>query len=161
MNTIDFKSEKITKTASFEVNGNINKVFPLFGAFEERKWAAGWSPKLVYPSKEIIEEGTTFTTAGHGENENEFLWRVSKYEPTQYMIQHLVSTNNRFWTITVECMMTESEKTYVTVTYSYIGLNSLGNEINQKSAEKMYSKNLNDWKDAINYYLSAGETLRE
>jgi hypothetical protein len=54
-----FKSEKTSKTASFVVDSNIKEAFPLFGAFEERKWAEGWEPILIYPDKEIIEEGTT------------------------------------------------------------------------------------------------------
>ena len=62
----NFKSERVTKTASFVVNSNIENVFPLFGAFEERKWEPNWEPILIYPDKEIIEEGTTFKIKGHG-----------------------------------------------------------------------------------------------
>ena len=67
MNEINIKSQKISKTASIILNEKIEKVFSLFGAFEERKWAEGWNPVLIYPDSEIIEEGTTFKTEGHGE----------------------------------------------------------------------------------------------
>src|SRR5215813_13725635 len=93
-----FKSEKITRTATITLNGNVETIFPLFGAFEERKWANGWNPILVYPATETVEEGTTFITTGHGHDEKEFLWRVSKYEADNFMIQYLVSTENRYWT---------------------------------------------------------------
>ena len=38
MKNTDFKSEKVSKTATIILSGNISTVFPLFGAFEERKW---------------------------------------------------------------------------------------------------------------------------
>lgn len=157
----NFKAEKVTRTATIAVNEKIETVFPLFGAFEERKWADGWSPVLIYPSTENIEEGTTFRTPGHGHNETEFLWRVSKYEPQIYLIQYLVSTENRYWTISVKCQSLSENSTSATVTYAYIGLNSLGNEINKHSLGKMYSKNLKDWQEQINYFLTTGKVLRE
>ncbi len=72
MDNAKFKSQKISKTASITLNGDIEKVFPLFGAFEERKWAEGWNPTLIYPETEIIEEGTTFITEGNGDEMNIF-----------------------------------------------------------------------------------------
>ncbi len=152
MNYSDFKSEKVTKTAEIELNGNIKKVFPLFGAFEERKWAEGWNPTLIYPEIEMIEEGTTFKTKGRGE-ELEFLWRVSKYYPEKYLIQYLVSTDNRYWTITVNCCSLDESITKAEITYAFIGLNEIGNEINKKSLERMYENNLKDWEEEINNYL--------
>ncbi|MBI1767734.1 MAG: hypothetical protein HYR67_05115, partial [Bacteroidetes bacterium] len=100
----NFTAQRISKTATINVNGDVRIIFPLFGAFEERKWADGWSPTLIYPATEIMAEGTTFKTSGHGHghinNEAEFLWRVSKFEPEKYLVQYLVSTENRYWTIT-------------------------------------------------------------
>jgi len=153
----NFISERISKTASFIVNANINNVFPLYGAFEERKWAPGWEPALIYPEKEIIEEGTTFRIEldrhDHG-NEAAALWIVSKYEPSNYLIQYLVSTQNRFWKITVENLSIENDtKTKTTVTYTFTGINNIGNSLNKKSIEKMYKNDLQDWASLINGYL--------
>jgi hypothetical protein len=153
MNNRHFKAEKITKTATITINGNINKVFPLFGAFEERKWAKGWNPTLIFPSTEIIEEGSTFRTDGDGNIEKEFIWRVSKYEHENYLIQYLVSTENRYWTITIKCDSISDKQTKAMITYTFIGLNELGNKINSHLLEKMYINNLKDWQDPINYYL--------
>lgn len=160
MENNQFKSEKVSQTASFIVNSNIENAFPMIDAFEERKWAEGWEPILIYPEKEIIEEGTTFKIKanrhgdGHG-SESEFLWIVTKYVLKSHLVQYLVSTENRFWTITVECESIENNmKTNATVTYSYIGLNEEGNEFNRNNLEKMYKENLNDWAEAINNYLA-------
>ncbi len=152
-----FKSQRTSQTASFVVDANIKHVFPLYGTFEERKWAPGWEPKLIYPEKEVIEEGTAFKVEpsghSHGE-EGASLWIVSKYEPKDHLIQYLVSTQNRFWTITVKSTTIENDtKTKTTVTYTYTGLNHIGNSLNQRSIEKMYENNLQDWADLINAYL--------
>lgn len=156
-NMENFRSEKVSRTASFTVDAEIGIVFPLFGAFEERKWERAWNPKLIYPEKEVIEEGTTFKTQG-AQGEAEYLWRVSKYDPTQYLIQYLVSTPDRYWTITVQCSPKGSQ-TMAEVTYCYIGLNSQGNELNRQSLDRMYKNDLKDWEKAINYFLKHGEAI--
>lgn len=147
-----FNASKVSQTETININGNIENIFLLFGAFEERKWTEGWNPVLVFPETEIIEEGTTFTTEGHGE-ELEYLWRVSKYYPEQYLIQYLVSTENRYWTITVKCSPISADKTSAEITYTFIGLNEKGNKINKESLQRMYENKLIDWEQEINNYL--------
>lgn len=159
MNKLNFKAERISKTATITLNGNIKDVFLLFDAFEERKWEPDWDLTLIYPEREVIEEGTTFKTEGHGHEEAEFLWIVSKYQPKNYLIQYLVSTSNRFWTITVKCNQLDNNKTKAEVTYSFTGLNEKGNKINKQSLDRMYAHNLKDWEEAINYYLKYGKAL--
>src|SRR5277367_2269448 len=101
MDTTNFKSERISKTADIVIKQKIGIAFPLFGPFEERKWAEGWNPRIVYPSTEITAEGTAFKTPGHTMDEPELLWIVSKYEPEKFLIQYLVLAADRFLTITV------------------------------------------------------------
>ncbi len=161
MHKVKFISQRITRSSAISIKGKIEKVFPLFGAFEERKWADGWNPTLIYPSEETMEEGTTFSTQGTIKQESEFLWRVSKYEPTHCLVQYLVSTENRYWTITVKCDKSGDDTTVADITYTYIGLNDLGNRINLQSLEKMYVQNLKDWEQAINYYLKTGKVWKE
>jgi hypothetical protein len=161
MQTQEFISKKVAQTAVINVNVNIKNAFPLFGAFEERKWAEGWNPSLIYPSTEIIEVGTTFKTIGHGNFEKEFLWKVSKFEPDKYLIQYLVSTENRYWTITIKCDSISAIQTRANITYTFIGLNELGNKINSQLLEKMYANNLKDWQEAINLYLDNNQILKE
>lgn len=149
---IIFKSKKISQRAVITLNGSVENIFPLFGAFEERKWAMGWNPVLIYPDTEIIQEGTTFKTVGN-DIEPEYIWIVSKYEPDNFLIQYLVFTNNRHWTITVECSSIDENKTEAEITYTFTGLNEKGNEINELALQKMYMHNLKDWEEEINSYL--------
>ena len=159
MNELNFKAERISKTATITLKSNIKDVFLLFDAFEEKKWEPEWDLTLIYPEREVIEEGTTFKTQGHGHGEGEFLWIVSKFQPENYLIQYLVSTLNRYWTITVKCNQLDYNKTKAEVIYSFTGLNEKGNEINMQSLDRMYAHNLKDWEEAINYYLKYGKAL--
>ena len=87
--------------------------------------------------------------------ESEFLWRVSKYEPENFHIQYLVSTENRYWTITVMCKTINKIKTSADITYTFISLNELGNKINQHALSLMYKNDLKDWEEEINNYLKS------
>ena len=153
MNSTNFKAERISQEAEITLNGNIEKVFLLFGAFEERKWAKDWNPVLIYPDVEIIEDGTIFRTEAHGHDENNFLWRVTKYEPAKFVIQYLITTENRQWTITIKCNPISINKTKTEIDYTYIGLNEKGNKINRHSLNEMFKHNLKDWEKEINTYL--------
>lgn len=159
----NFIAERVSRSASISLNGNIDLVFPLFGAFEERKWADGWQPQLLYPVTEKMAEGTTFQTKAHSTNHTEkfYTWTVARFEPLTHLVQYLVMTPNRFWTITVQCKEKNRLQTTADITYSYTGLNEEGNKLNKMALEKMYSENLEDWQRAVNYYLEKGETLKE
>lgn len=155
MKSETFKAQKVSKTATFIIEEDIEMVFPLFDAFEERKWEKGWNPKLIYPETERIEVGTTFSIDGHGEEES-YLWRVIQFDAPSHFIQYFVSSPFRDWTISVNCAPeSNNEHTKVTVTYTFIGLSPKGNEFNQVHLERMYQHNLQDWKRAIDVYLGS------
>jgi hypothetical protein len=153
MNNSTFIAERTAKTATILLNDRVDKVFPLFGAFEERKWSDGWHPTLIYPQKEIIEEGTIFRTPGHGHGESEFIWTVSKYDQARFLIQYLVYSSNRIWTITIICNAVSDHTSSAQITYSFTGLNEAGNEINEHFLSIIYQHDLSDWADDINHYL--------
>jgi len=149
-----------TETATIMINGDIEKVFPLFGAYEERKWAKGWEPTPVYPSTETIEEGTTFRTPGHLPGENEYIWRVSKYDIRNHLVQYMVDAPDRCWTITVQCAPVEGPtaaaegRTAATISYAFVALNPAGEEKNKHSLHLLFQHQLKDWQEEINAYLS-------
>jgi hypothetical protein len=149
----DFVSERIAKSATIILDGPPDQVFPLFGAFEERKWSEGWQPILIYPETETIYEGTTFVTQGHGHGEKKFTWIIARHDNQQYLIQYLVYTENRHWTITITCRPYDGNQTEASITYAFTGHNLLGNEIDRATLTKMYANDLHDWEDAINQYL--------
>ena len=153
-------AERISRTASITLDESIEKVFPLFGAFEERKWSEGWNPHLIYPTTEKIEEGTTFKTPPHLKDEKEYLWIVSKYDATNFLIQYLVTSSARYWTITIQCHKIADSITTADITYTFTGLTDSGNEIDKHMMGSMYKNNLKDWEEAIAYYLKTGNALK-
>jgi hypothetical protein len=155
-----FKAERLSRTATIILNGAVEKVFPLFGAIEEKKWADGWNPSVLYPKSEQIEEGMVFTTQGHGHGEDRFAWIVSRHQVEEHLIEYVVSTANRYWVIDIQCAAPSKDHTKATVRYTYTGLTVLGNEINSHAIKKMFERDLEDWAEAINHYLETGKVLK-
>lgn len=155
-----FKAERVQKSASFIVNASMEKAFPLFGPIREKDWAAGWEPQMIYSIDPLVEEHMVFQTKGTHNSEPEYTWALTQYKPSDFFIEYTVSTSNRIWFITVKCQP-HGETTNVTVTYSYTGLNELGNQLNKTAIEKMYEHNLKDWEEAINHYLATGKQKKD
>src|SRR4051812_26893339 len=85
---IEFRSERVQRSASFVVNATIEKSFPLFGPLLEMEWAAGWEPRVIYLEQKLVEEHMIFKTKSqYGED---YLWAVTQYDPTNYFIEYTV-----------------------------------------------------------------------
>lgn len=148
---------RIEQTATFLVMANIDKTFPLFGPIREKVWAAGWDPEIVYANHPEVEEHMIFKTAGKLPDE-QFIWVVTQYRPDDFKIEYMVSAQDRIWFITVLCKP-HDETTLVTVTYSYTGFTEQAHQLNQQALDKMFSRNLKDWEEAVNFYLETGKRL--
>lgn len=157
MSQVGFKAERISKTASFIVEGNIENVFPLFGPIREMEWAEGWNPEILFIESDLAEEHMIFRTKGSMEEEH-YTWVITQFDKSEHLVEYTVSTPNRIWFIRVVCE-SYHEKTKTTVSYTYTGLNARGNELNRIALSKMYTKDLKDWEEAINYYLREGKLL--
>ncbi len=158
-----FESKRISKTAEILVNAGIEKSFPLFTPIGEKVWADGWDPEIIWLPEKLIAEHMVFKTEPSDlfkGRESEYVWTVSKYSPEEYFVEYTVFTPERLWNITVICKKAMEEKTAVSVTYSFTGLNEEGNSKNRFHLEGMYSENLKDWERAINQYLETGEMLK-
>jgi hypothetical protein len=151
--------EQISRTARIILNDRIEKVFPLFSPLGEKKWVNGWSPDFLFPINGDFKENLVFKTESSNTAEEEYNWITSYLSKEEYLVVYTVFTENRVWTIKVQCIKTNLEKTEAQIIYTFTGLNKIGDEINRDSLEKMYSKDLKDWEHAINYYLDTGELL--
>lgn len=157
---IGFKPERISRSATFAVNGKIKDIFPLFGPIREKEWAAGWEPEIIYRTNDdiLVEEHMIFQTNGH-EREEKYTWIITQYEPEKYQIEYTVSTSERTWFIRVQCKESGTN-TSVSVSYTYTGLTEPGNRKNELAMTRMFSHDLKDWQEAINYYLKTGKQLK-
>jgi len=151
--------KQISNSARIILNDSIEKVFPLFSPLEEKKWDNSWNPDFLYPPKGEFVENLVFKTKSNNKIEKEFNWIISYLNAKDYLVIYNVFTENRVWTIKVQCADIEKNKTEAEITYTFTGLNEKGIEINRESLETMYEKKLKDWEIAINYFLETGKTL--
>ncbi|MEZ4885659.1 MAG: hypothetical protein R3E32_13080 [Chitinophagales bacterium] len=157
-----FIPNRITQTETIYLHALPDIVFPLFGPFEEKKWAHNWNPEMVYCETGDLEENMVFKTYSFKNVKTTFLWIVSYLNLESKQVVYTVSSKNRVWTIHVHCkvMETDPTKTAAEVTYTYIGLNKKGNKRGQKALDAKYQYKLKDWEESINYYLETGERLK-
>ena len=151
-------AERISRSATIQLNGEMKTVFPLFGPVREMEWAAGWNPEIVYSENKEAEERMIFKTKPRFEGEPDYTWIITQYFPEQYIIEYTVSNDERIWYIRVQCNPA-GNKTAATVTYTLTGLTERAVERNKQALEKMNANNLNDWQEAINHYLTTGNLL--
>jgi hypothetical protein len=151
------KNERISRAATIELNGSIEKVFPLFGPVREKEWAFGWDPEIVFGTSEI-EEHMIFRTKARYDDEQFYTWIVTKYIPEKGKIEYTVSSTDRIWFITVQCEPL-GLITIARVCYTFTSFSESASKRNMESLEKMFKDDLQDWQEAINYYLETGKTL--
>lgn len=151
-------AERISKSAEIILNDDINNVFPLFGPIREMDWEYGWNPEVVYSTGALVEKGMIFRSPARFEGEQPYLWVITQFRPSEYLIEYTVSASDRIWFIKVLCESIGTQ-TEATITYTFTALNEHGASLNKIALEKMYSRNLEDWQESINYYLKTGTAL--
>ncbi len=144
---------QISNTARIILEGSIENVFPLFSPIEEKKWEGDWNPDFLYPANGEFVENLVFKTKSHHKTEKEYNWIISHLDTKNYLVVYTVFTENRVWTIKVQCEDIGKNKTAAEIKYTFTSLNEKGIEINRESLEKMYEKELKDWEAAINHFL--------
>jgi len=148
-----FKAEQYAKTASITLNGSIEKVFPLFGAIEEKKWAEGWNPVPIFPESGDMQEGLIFQTPDHVHKGAIVTWVVASYDVGHHMVKYIVTAPDRLMFISVYCSEQSANVTKADITYKLTGLSPEGNEISHHLLAKIFENSLKDWETAINNYL--------
>lgn len=160
-NSIDFSIDRIRDEATIQLNGPIEKVFPLFGPIKEMDWAPGWNPEIVYSATKVVEEHMIFRTKGRFDSEPFYTWIITQYFPTQYLIEYTVSTSERIWFIRVQCKANTAQRTTATISYTFTALTDRGNELNRISLSQMFERRLKDWEEAINHFINTGRKISD
>ena len=150
--------ERVERTSTIRLKGDLSQVFPLFGPLEERKWAEGWKPRVVWPADETVQERMVFAVQ-HGDNP-ETMWIVSKYDEQQAVIEYTVYEPESVHWILIRCRASEAEEsTEAEITYTYVGISEAARFRNKHALDAMYRHDLKDWELMINHYLQTGERL--
>lgn len=139
-----------TQVRSFHLDAPVARVFPLFTALGEKKWAQGWEPELLSGRE---ERGSVFRTL-HGDREA--TWIVVDYRPADGRVSYarLVQGSN-MGLVDVQCSAA-SGGTEVSVRYTLTGVNSQGATFVTEFLDPgQYSRMIEEWRTAISKALTA------
>jgi hypothetical protein len=135
---------------SFTANGPLERVAPLFGAHEERKWAEGWDPQFLYPQPAQDREGMVFQIA---HREHTATWVNTAFDLKDGHIQYTYVLGGAMATLIDIHLAPQGEhSTRVNVVYERTALVAEANDHVQHFAEADRGAD-KEWEQAINRYL--------
>jgi len=148
------------RTSVIRLEGDVARVFPLFGPLRESEWAEGWTPRIVWPADEVVQERLVFVVRSpHGAG-RETMWVVSRYDEDQALVEYTVFEPESVHWIRIRCRSAgDSKETEAAVTYTYVGATESACRRNERALANMYRHDLKDWENAINHYLRTGTRL--
>jgi hypothetical protein len=135
----------LTAKAAYE------EVFPLFGAWEEKKWAEGWDPQFVYPSSPSDQPGMIFTISHQGMKS---VWTNTALDAARGHVQYVHVIPDALVTL-IDIHLTRggANETRVSVVYERTALSPEAND-HVAHLAKGDAKSGPEWAEAINGYLS-------
>ena len=111
---------------AFTVHAPMEKTFPLFGAIEEKKWAEGWEPEVLYPSPAKDQLGMVFRVA-HPHMSS--VWTCTAFDPASGHVQYVYYVSDALVTsIDIHLTQSDNAETHVSVLYERTALTSGANE---------------------------------
>jgi len=140
---------------TFVAKARYEQVFPLFGAWEEKKWAEGWEPQFVYPTAPSDQFGMVFTVA-HGSMKS--VWTNTAFDAAGGHVQYVYVIPDALVTlIDIHLTKTIANETQVSVVYERTALSTEAND-HVAHLAKGDAKSGPEWEQAINGYLARVHT---
>ena len=135
---------------SFTATASLDRVAPLFGAHEERKWAQDWNPQFLYPQPAQDREGMVFQIA-HGQHTA--TWMNTAFDVKAGHIQYTYVLGDAMATLIDIHLAPQGEhSTHVSVVYERTALIPAANEHVERFAQADQRAD-KEWELAINSYL--------
>jgi hypothetical protein len=148
------------RSSVIRLEGEVERVFPLFGPLREREWAEGWNPEVVWPADAVVRERMVFLVRSSHEDGLDTTWVVSRYDEKEAAIEYTVFAPESVRWILIRCRGIDGgESTEAEITYSYVGTSESARHRNTHDLEAKYRHELKDWEHAINHYLRTGSRL--
>ena len=134
----------------FTANLPYDEAFPLFGAWAERKWAADWQPRFVYPLPPADVEGAVFRVDAGAAHKS--VWTLTRFDKAAGRVQYVYVLNDVLLTrIDIAVTRRGEGQSDVAVAYERTALDPAGEEHVRKLAAHD-SKAGAEWEKAINDY---------
>ncbi len=122
---------------------------PLFGAFEEQRWAPEFKPEFIYPTPAADQEGSVFRVK-HGSHDS--IWVNSVYDLAAGHIQYVYVLGDVLLTrIDIHLSKDGESRTAVSVVYERTALDPSANEHVLKMAAHDGDQG-SEWKAALDAY---------
>ena len=153
-----FTAEHVSRAQTIHLAAPASRAFPLFEPIDEKQWAAGWEPAMLFPASGAAQEGAVFTTR-HADN-TDTIWAITSYDPASFHIVYLrVTPGSRVGIIDIRCADAQDGTTHATVTYTFTALSEAGNTFLASFTDAHYQQEMAAWEQAINYALQHGHPL--
>jgi hypothetical protein len=140
-----------TQVRSFQLDAPLERVFPLFTAEGERKWAPGWEPLILSGA---VERGSAFSTRGHSGIET--TWIVADYRPAEGRVSYArLAQGSNIGLVDVTCTAAEGGGTVVSVRYTLTGVSEQGRAFVREFLEPAhYASMIEEWRVATSAALA-------
>jgi hypothetical protein len=130
---------------------------PLFGAWAEQKWAAGWNPHFLYPTPPADQEGAVFLVE---KGSLTSIWVNTAFDLPAGDVQYVYVLGQILVTrIDIRLNKNGENKTDVSVTYERTALDPSANHQVESLAESD-ARSGDEWRSAINHYAAAMKAAR-
>ena len=129
-----------TTEFTFEVNAPYDKVAPLFGADEERRWAKGWAPRFIHPDPAADVEGAVFLV-------DTIVWVNTIFDLKKGHVQY-VNFNAEGVVTRIDIHITGSASTTIGVLYERTAVAPGAEDLVRKLGEDDRRK-APEWKSAV------------
>jgi hypothetical protein len=126
------------------------KAFPLFGAYEERKWAKGFEPRFIHPCPPGDQKGMIFTWVLGGAPS---VWANTAFDPATGHVQYIYFVQDTMVTL-IDIRLTKAggAETRVDVVYERTALRPDANQKVTQHAQADRNRG-SEWDAMINGYL--------
>lgn len=142
----------VSRSATIVLNGAIDKVFPLFGFLEEKKWSRGWDPQDIVTTASLQDSVFTYSHDGLTAT-----WIVTEYDPIQHRATYAVFVpENRTMTIRIVCTP-EGNRTRASISYVFTAVSKQGESDLREFEQQDFALRILHWQHAINHYLETGK----
>ena len=134
----------------FTIDAPYERVAPLFGAWEEQKWAADWKPQFLYPTPAADREGAVFKVE-HGGHTS--IWVNTVLDLAAGRVQYVYIVNGTMATrIDIRLTRKGTAATHVAVAYERTALEEAA-DAHVRSMAKADAGYGPEWKAVIEAYL--------
>ncbi len=136
----------------FTVDLPYHDAAPLFGAWEEQKWAPGWKPEFLYPTPAADQQGSVFRVQ---KGAHPSLWVNTIFDLASGHVQYVYVLADLLVTrIDIHIKGNSRDQTDISVTYERTALNPSAND-HVKSLAREDSTSGEEWRRLINAYAAS------